>query len=203
MHSSSPYSPRIGLSSDRFLDAAPARAKGQPAPQSSAAVGLKAPRTSALRSLRWRRLELTHQIQDELRLDGPMTLGTLLRSVWGMALHGRSPQAFDLLFGPSQEAYRPWWWSPPDIGQDTRLPAGRLLVSHLNLQDSAWPYLEACLEALADLGQHGLGPDRVGAALRQVRLLGPDGACPLEQWAQAAPWDALEIWQAALREAAA
>ena len=163
---------------------------------------LKAPRATALRSLRWIHLELTHQLQGELQLDAPMTLGSLFRSVWGLALHSRSPQAFEPLFGPSAEAYRPWWWSPPDIGQDTRLPAGSRLVSRLSLQDTAWPHLGACLDALVDFGLHGLGPERVPAELRQVRLLGPDGAGSLHQGAQNAHWDALEVWQSALREAA-
>lgn len=163
---------------------------------------LKAPRASALRSLRWMHLELTHQLQDELQLEAPMALGTLFRSVWGLALHQRSDRAFELLFGPSQEIYRPWWWSPPDIGHDTRIAAGHQLVSRLSLQDMTWPHLGACLDAVADFGVLGLGPQRVRADLRQVRLLGPDGAGPLHQGGQAAQWDGLEVWQAALREAA-
>lgn len=162
---------------------------------------LKAPRASALRSLRWTHLELTHQLQDELQLDAPMALGTLFRSVWGLALHQRSAQAFELLFGPSQETYRPWWWSPPDIGHDTRIAAGRQLVSRLSLQDLAWPHLGACLDAVADFGVLGLGSQRVRADLRQVRLLGPDGSSPLHQGVRGAQWDGLEAWQSALREA--
>ena len=162
---------------------------------------LRAPRPTALRSLRWIHLELTHQLQDELQLDAPMALGTLFRSVWGLALHQRSPQAFELLFGPSQDIYRPWWWSPPDIGHDTRIAPGFQLVSRLSLQDLAWPHLSACLDALADFGVYGLGPQRVRADLRQVRLLGPDGACPLDLGPQCAHWDAQQVWQSALNEA--
>lgn len=160
-----------------------------------------APRQAALSSLRWIHLRLTHQLQEPLTLQAPFSLGALYRSVWGRALHQHSSAAFELCFGSNDEALRPWWWSPPDIGAQTHLPAGTQLSSRLTLQEPLWPYLGDCVQALTDFSQYGLGAERTPAPLTQVHLWGPQGLQSLNNVQhESAHWQADQVWQTAQQE---
>ena len=154
----------------------------------------------ALAQLRWVHLDVTHQLQDSLTLQAPYTLGALMRSVFGLALHRHSPAAFECLFGERNEDLKPWWWRPADIGVATWLPAGRKLQSRLSLHSSAVQHLGACVTALGDEHALTLGHQRVPATLVQAQLLGPDGAQPLSAHADLPHWDAHSVWQQAQQE---
>jgi len=154
----------------------------------------------ALGALRWVHLEVSHQLQAPLSLEAPFALGALYRSVFGLALKQRSGAAFALFFSGQDDAPRPWWWWPAEVGTATHLPAGALLVSRLTLQDSALEHLDACLAALADFYTHGLGARRAPALLTNVRVLAPWGPVLLED-KEPPCWHADALWQAAEDEA--
>lgn len=164
----------------------------------TASCGLPAvPQT--LETLRWVHLEVSHQLQAPLYLEAPFTLGVLFRSVFGLALRSRSSAAFEMFFPDQDDAPRPWWWWPAEVGMATHLPAGALLVSRLTLQAQALPHLDACLACLADFFTYGLGLRRAPALLTNVRVIAPWGPVPLDQ--QDPPcWSADAVWQAAQNE---
>jgi hypothetical protein len=148
--------------------------------------------------LQWLHLEVTHVLQGELQLDTAASLGSLYRSVLGAALHEHSSEAFECFAGGTSDVLRPWWLWPPEVGDDLWLPGGAVLKARLSLHPIALPHLGACVQALEDFGQRGLGTSRVPAQLVNVRVWAPQGVLPLSAaHLPQARWNAAQVWQAA------
>lgn len=159
------------------------------------------PDLGRLAQLRWVHLELTHQLQDDLTLDAPFTVGALYRSVLGLGLKKYSPEAFFVFFGDHTKVPRPWWCWAAETHSTIHLPAGTYLPARLSIQETALPHLSACLQAFTDFVHHGLGRQRIPALLTDVKVMAPTGVQTLTE--QAPPcWSADTVWQVAQQEAA-
>lgn len=165
-----------------------------PPPLSDPPAGL------ALPGMQWFHLELTHRLLDDLTLPTPGGLGALYRSVFGLALHRRAPALCERYAGDQSDSLRPWWLWPPDIGDETELPAGAVLRARFSLQAGAVSDVGACLQAFDDFGLLGLGTERSRAVLDDVVWLTPSGSVPVVVGHVPAPWCAPDVWQAAQAE---
>ncbi len=157
----------------------------------------------ALPDLKWLHLESVHVLHGELMLDGPGTLGNILRSVVGLALHQDAPTTAELFMGRASDsdAMRPWWMWPQEP-DGWCLAAGSMLRVRWSLSAVGLPHLAPLVQALEGIGRLGLGSNRVKADLTTVQLLSPYGPMPLASALEPnAMWGAHLLWRHACAEA--
>jgi hypothetical protein len=158
----------------------------------------------SLPELRWLHLESVHALRGDLSLGGPGTLGNVLRSVLGLALHQQAPATAERFMGRADEAdaLRPWWMWPqePDEGC---FAAGAPLHVRWSLSATALHHLSPLVQALETIGRLGLGSQRVKADLVSLQVLSPYGTMSLSGAREPdATWSAQMLWQQACTEAA-
>lgn len=138
-----------------------------------------------------------------LGLALPDYAGGVWRGGFGMALKQLAPAAFDCLFGGAltddperDKLFAPYMLVPPPGGS---LPAGQTCETELRLFGAATAHYAACREALARLGELGVGaargrfvllaaaPLRPGEPPRWDDAASPVAALPASAWCAATP----------------